>query len=268
MTNSFARRAFAATVTAAAVALAGAAVLPATGATAATKTPAAKRKKTAAKKKPTAAAERGAMLHGAGAPRRATGAIGDFYLRTSDRTLYGPKTRRGWGRPTSLAGTPGPQGATGLQGVPGATGVPGTPAFGAAAVTTLPAPTLLSATSDANGDAYAWGVPVATVTLPAGLAFVVIHAQVARSGAWPANAGESWVSCGIPSTAPNLVELYVEQGATTATGFAWSWNSTAVTTQLQCTLGAYFPDGTAGVTLGADLAGTQVALVPVAIPAF
>jgi hypothetical protein len=44
------------------------------------------------------------ILNGADAPTVGIGADGDFYLRTTDTTLYGPKTGGAWGSPVSLIG--------------------------------------------------------------------------------------------------------------------------------------------------------------------
>ena len=46
-------------------------------------------------------------LSGAGAPASITGSDGDFYIDTSAKTIYGPKTTGAWGLPTSLIGPTG-----------------------------------------------------------------------------------------------------------------------------------------------------------------
>ncbi len=53
------------------------------------------------------------ILSGAGAPAPGLGVDGDFYIDTTNDTIYGPKTAGAWGAPTSLVG---PQGPTGAQG--------------------------------------------------------------------------------------------------------------------------------------------------------
>ena len=53
------------------------------------------------------------IRNGTGAPASGTGADGDFYIRTADWTIYGPKASGAWGSPTSLIGTPGPMEPTG-----------------------------------------------------------------------------------------------------------------------------------------------------------
>ncbi len=62
------------------------------------------------------------VLSGAGVPNAALGNIGDFYINTTNKTLYGPKTVAGWGVAVSLVG------ATGAQGPAGPQGAAGTPA--------------------------------------------------------------------------------------------------------------------------------------------
>ena len=46
-------------------------------------------------------------LSGAGAPASITGSDGDFYIDTSGKTIYGPKTTGAWGSPTNLIGPAG-----------------------------------------------------------------------------------------------------------------------------------------------------------------
>jgi microcystin-dependent protein len=65
------------------------------------------------------------VLNGTDAPTADLGATGDFYLRTTDTTLYGPKTADGWGAPVNLVGPRGPQGAKGDTGPAGPTGAQG-----------------------------------------------------------------------------------------------------------------------------------------------
>lgn len=70
------------------------------------------------------------VLSGTTAPGSGVGSNGDFYIRTSNWTIYGPKTAGTWGAPTSLvgpAGTAGADGADGADGPPGAPGEPGAP---------------------------------------------------------------------------------------------------------------------------------------------
>src|SRR5438105_3248326 len=44
------------------------------------------------------------VLSGSGAPASGTGDDGDFYIRTADWTIYGPKTAGAWGSATALIG--------------------------------------------------------------------------------------------------------------------------------------------------------------------
>jgi hypothetical protein len=61
------------------------------------------------------------LLSGTTAPTSSIGLPGDFYLRTTTNTLYGPKdASTGWPAGVSLVGPAGPQGA---QGAPGASDV-------------------------------------------------------------------------------------------------------------------------------------------------
>ena len=62
------------------------------------------------------------VLNGTIAPLSTTGNNGDFYINTSTKMLYGPKTAGVWPAGVSLVG---PIGVTGLQGVQGITGLQG-----------------------------------------------------------------------------------------------------------------------------------------------
>ncbi|MCX6880863.1 MAG: hypothetical protein NTW21_44745 [Verrucomicrobia bacterium] len=66
------------------------------------------------------------VLNGIGVPASALGVNGDFYIDTTAKTIYGPKTSGAWGAAVALVGPAGATGATGPQGVAGATGAQGT----------------------------------------------------------------------------------------------------------------------------------------------
>ena len=57
------------------------------------------------------------VRNGAGVPASGFGVIGDFFINTTARTIYGPKTGSGWGGATSLGGPEGPQGPAGTPGI-------------------------------------------------------------------------------------------------------------------------------------------------------
>lgn len=50
------------------------------------------------------------VLNGSGAPGGGTGVDGDFYIQTSNWTIYGPKASGSWGSPTNLIGANGTNG--------------------------------------------------------------------------------------------------------------------------------------------------------------
>jgi hypothetical protein len=56
------------------------------------------------------------ILSGAGAPALATGNVGQFYIDTTARAMYGPKTVIGWGAGTSMFGPKGDKGDPGSFG--------------------------------------------------------------------------------------------------------------------------------------------------------
>ncbi len=62
------------------------------------------------------------VLNGTVNPTAGNGVDGDFYINTTTKQLFGPKTSGVWGSGTSLIG---PTGATGAQGIQGATGPQG-----------------------------------------------------------------------------------------------------------------------------------------------
>ncbi len=61
------------------------------------------------------------VLNGTGVPSLAIGALGDFYIDITAKTLYGPKIGSGWGAATNIVGA---NGATGNNGATGAAGTP------------------------------------------------------------------------------------------------------------------------------------------------
>ena len=63
------------------------------------------------------------MRNGAGVPASTTGAAGDFYINTSNNTLFGPKVGTSWGTGVSLVGPAGGTGAAGSNGTNGTNGV-------------------------------------------------------------------------------------------------------------------------------------------------
>ena len=68
----------------------------------------------------------GRTIHnGVGAPSDIAGVDGDFYIRTGNNSIYGPKAGGTWGSGTSLIGPQGLQGLMGLQGLQGPQGPEG-----------------------------------------------------------------------------------------------------------------------------------------------
>lgn len=62
------------------------------------------------------------VRNGSGAPSSGLGIDGDFYIDTTAKAIYGPKTSGAWGSATSLIGPSGADGADGNDGAPGAAG--------------------------------------------------------------------------------------------------------------------------------------------------
>ena len=65
------------------------------------------------------------VLSGTVDPTLADGIVGDFYINTTDWTIFGPKTATSWGTGTSLIGPAGPTGGVGPTGPAGTTGPTG-----------------------------------------------------------------------------------------------------------------------------------------------
>lgn len=87
------------------------------------------------------------LLSGTTAPAAGTGKDCDFYLRTTNSDLYGPKTSGAWGSATSIKGATGAAGSNGTNGTNGTNGLTSNAAdfypYDPDAV-----PTLVSASSD------------------------------------------------------------------------------------------------------------------------
>jgi hypothetical protein len=71
------------------------------------------------------------LRNGSGAPSGGTGSDNDFYIRTSDWTIYGPKASGSWGSGTALNGSDGSDGIDGANGAQFLSGS-GTPRAGPA----------------------------------------------------------------------------------------------------------------------------------------
>ena len=71
------------------------------------------------------------VLNGSAVPDPGLGIDGDFYLRTTTSTFYGPKTAGAWGTGISLVGPQGEQGEQGPPGLDGRTWFSGSGAPGA-----------------------------------------------------------------------------------------------------------------------------------------
>jgi hypothetical protein len=65
------------------------------------------------------------VLNGSAAPLSSAGNLGDFYVDTTAKLIYGPKTGSGWGTGVSLVGSQGLKGDTGNVGPKGDTGATG-----------------------------------------------------------------------------------------------------------------------------------------------
>ena len=65
------------------------------------------------------------VLNGTVNPTAGNGVDGDFYINTTTKQLFGPKTAGAWGSGTSLIGPTGATGAQGIQGLTGAQGATG-----------------------------------------------------------------------------------------------------------------------------------------------
>lgn len=265
MTNRSHRRALPALLVAA-LTLGG--IVPATAAAAPADSTAtakaAQAKRRAARRKSTrrAVSQRGsAFLSGKGTPTRKLGRAGDFYLRTSDRTLYGPKTSRGWGAPTSLVGPQGAQGPQGAPGTAGPQGTAGTPAFGSGVVTNL-ASTTLTGTYGAGGYVVSPTVDVGTVQLPAGVSLAQLRLRIAPGAGFDAR---SEVSCFVANPTTFVVNGFATAAAPATDQVGWS--SLLQPTAATVTCGLNGDGGTEGTTVSATLAGSQVVVFPTNVPA-
>ncbi|NBX38747.1 MAG: collagen-like protein [Flavobacteriia bacterium] len=125
------------------------------------------------------------VLNGNIAPTPAIGVDGDFYINTSNDSLYGPKTNGTWNTGVSLVGPQGPagpQGATGPAGVAGPQGPAGPQgATGPAGATGPQGPMGLTGPA---GSANAWGLFGSSGTTPTSNFIGTIDAQdfVVRTG--------------------------------------------------------------------------------------
>jgi len=216
---------------------------------------AAKRRKGTAKAQPKRVG--GAMLSGSGAPGKRLGQPGDFYLRTSDHTLYGPKTARGWGDPVSLVG---PSGAAGAQGPAGPQGAAGAPAFNAPTLTTLPTVTV-TGSYDSDGSFQSSSVQAGVVQVPAGAALVRVSTKATPGAGWTPSSG---VSCSLSSPSTYLTGTWSTDASLTDEELAWSIAPAPASYDVRCSVDDY-TTGTTGATVSAT-ADVQVSIHPANLP--
>lgn len=208
----------------------------------------------------------GTVLSGSKAPGARLGSNGDLYLRTSDDTLYGPKTRRGWGRPRSLVGPQGPQGLQGAQGAPGATGPQGpasTPPFANGVVTTIAAPGTVSGTFQDNGTIFSPYVEVGSVTVPAGVALVQLRVRITPGDGF--NPASTIVMCEVGNDTTFAVGQQVSTGQLAADAIGWTALAQPTTLSFRCAMSGW--DGTPGATATATVAGSQAVVFAANVPA-
>ncbi|MDO8209423.1 hypothetical protein [Conexibacter sp. CPCC 206217] len=191
---------------------------------------------------------RGVVLSGRGKPSLRLGRVGDVYLRTRDRTLWGPKTRQGWGRPRPLAGRgSGSSGSAGRTGAPGAPGAPSAPAPGAPIVVArVPQPSVISTRKEGIGFS---AEPTVTLfaEIPAGVSVVALRP---RGG--PAPGAPSTNGCTLRSLSLDLTGR-ADGAPSVATVMSFAGERAI----LYCALG-YEADN--GATT--DVGGTEVVVQP------
>jgi hypothetical protein len=77
------------------------------------------------------------VLNGISDPLDSVGVDGDFYINTTAKTMFGPKTAGSWGSGSSLIGPGGSAGPEGPQGQSGPSGIAATKTFAGAAAASL-----------------------------------------------------------------------------------------------------------------------------------
>ena len=142
-----------------------------------------------------AGADGKSLLNGSGAPSAGTGINGDFYLDTTAKQIYGPRTAGNWGSGTALVGPQGPQGATGPAGATGAIGPQG-PA-GATGATGAAGPQGLAGPAGATG-----AIGPAGATGPQGPAGLNWRGAWSGSNAYAINDAVSYQGSSYVATTP------------------------------------------------------------------
>ena len=113
------------------------------------------------------------VLNGTVDPILADGIVGDFYINTTDWTIFGPKTSSSWGTGTPLVGPAGPTGPTGPAGA-GTTGPTGPTGAGTTGPTGPTGPTGADSTvAGPTGPTGAQGNSITGPTGPTGSASTV-----------------------------------------------------------------------------------------------
>ena len=201
---------------------------------------------------------------GAGAPLSTQGVVGDFWIDTTNRVIYGPKISSGW----PLLGTAmiGAQGAKGDAGVSGATGPQGQQ--GVAGATGTQGATGAAGTAGAPGTTGAAGLGYGSTTSTSSIAIANSVVRVFAVNAVGAYSVGSRVRVKSTATPANYLEgaitaisgtnVSVEADTIGGTGTFAAWTfSLAGNVGLQGATGATGSAGATGATGPQGVAGPQ-----------
>ncbi|MDY3521285.1 hypothetical protein PG614_02225 [Riemerella anatipestifer] len=161
------------------------------------------------------------ILSGTSNPATNTGAIGDFYINTANKQIFGPKTNSGWGTGTSIVG---PKGATGSQGPAGVinatNGLTYTPATQTVALPTGNTGQVLKW----NGSAWAPGTDNNTNTTYSGSTSITLSGTTFQRAALTGD-----VTAAANNNATTVARIQGRNVANTApaNGQVLKWNGTA-----------------------------------------
>ena len=178
------------------------------------------------------------ILNGTTAPASTVGNVGDFYINTTNETIYGPKNTSGspWGSPTSLIG---PTGATGTAGSVWYTGT-GSPSI-----------------SGAVNDLYLDTATESVYKCSGGTTWAYLTNIKGATGSSGTNGATWYTGTGSPTISGAANDLYLD----TATENVWkcvsgtNWGSTYIT-NIKGTAGTNGTNGTNGINGATWYTGT------------
>jgi hypothetical protein len=159
------------------------------------------------------------VLNGASAPTSGDGLDGDFWINTSNWTIYGPKTSGAWGSGTSLVGPAGTNGTNGTNGADGKTVLNGSGAPSSG----------LGVDGDFYIDTSAWGIYGPKASGAWGSGTSLIGSGGGGGGGVSLSVANTWMAQQTFSSGIDLSEAWINLSSPTDNNWRFGYGFGAIT---------------------------------------